>query len=75
MARKLKKKEHAARYQFVRAVEHLMLDLTPEEVGYIADDVSEHGTDGDGGTREDAAVLECLRVIVDALAERGSRRG
>jgi hypothetical protein len=57
--------ELAAKKQFVKAVEHLMLKLTPEEVGRIADDVSEHGTDGDGGALEDSVVVECLRVIVD----------
>jgi hypothetical protein len=67
MSRHLSKKEEAAKDKFVRAVEHLMLKLTPEEVGRIADDVSEHGTDGDGGTVEDGTILECLRVIVDNL--------
>lgn len=63
----LTRKEQAAKDKFVRAVEHLMLDLTPEEVGRIADDVGEHGTDGDGGTREDGTILECLRLIVDEV--------
>lgn len=59
--------ERRAKVRFVRAVETLMLDLNVELVGHIADDVGEHGTDGDGGTREDATVLECLRVIIDAM--------
>ncbi len=66
----LTRKERAAKDKFVRAVEHLMLDLTPEEVGHIADDVSEHGTDGDGGTIEDGTILECLRLIVDEVNRR-----
>ena len=63
----LTKKERRAKDAFVRAVETLMLDLTPESVGRIADCVGECGTDGDGGALEDEAVLECLRVIVDAV--------
>jgi len=61
---------------FVAAVEELMLDLGAESVGRIADYVGEYGTDGGGGMREDAAVVECLNVIVDALgtAPAGGRR-
>ncbi len=52
---------------FVRVVEEMMLDMDAEAVGRIADYVGEHGTDGDGGIREDGAVVECLRVIVDEM--------
>jgi hypothetical protein len=69
MASALTAEERMARDQFVRAVEGLMLDLTPESVGRIVDCVAEHGTDGDGGAREDAAVVECLRVIAGAMEE------
>lgn len=62
--------ERKAKDRFVRAVEALMLDLDAESVGRIADYVGEHGTDGDGGTREDGAVVECLRVIVDAIGRK-----
>lgn len=60
-------RERAGMRRFVSAVERLMMGLTPEQVGHIADYVAEHGTDGDGGTREDAVVLECLRLIVDEV--------
>ena len=56
--------------RFVQAVEALMLDLDAETVGRIADYVGEHGTDGDGGAVEDGVVVECLRVIVDAMGGR-----
>jgi hypothetical protein len=59
--------DRAAMRRFVSAVETLMLELTPKQVGRIADYVAEHGTDGDGGDREDAVVLECLRLVVDAV--------
>jgi hypothetical protein len=59
--------ERTALRRFVSVVEFMMLTLTPEEVGRIADYVAEHGTDGDGGDREDAVVLECLRLVVDAV--------
>ena len=62
--------EVMAMRRFVGAVEHLMLDLDAESVGRIADYVGEHGTDGDGGVREDGAVVECLRVVVDAMGRR-----
>jgi hypothetical protein len=62
--------ETLAKDRFVRAVEALMLDLDAEAVGRIADYVGERGTDGDGGAREDGAVVECLRVIVDAMRGR-----
>lgn len=66
--------ERKAKIQFVRAVERLMLDFDTEEVGRIADDVGECGMDGDrGGAREDAAVVECLRVIVDAMGAEDTR--
>jgi len=64
---KLTFRESQAKVRFVHVVETLMRDLDAESVGRIADYVSEHGTDGDGGAREDAAVVECLRVIVDAV--------
>ena len=67
---RLTAEERRAKDKFVRAVETLMLNLDAESVGRIADDVGEHGTDGDGGVREDAAVVECLRVIVDAMGRR-----
>lgn len=53
--------------KFVGAVEELMLDFDADAVGRIADCVGERGTGGVGGAREDGAVLECLRVIVDAM--------
>ena len=59
--------ERAAMRRFVSAVETLMLELNPEQVGRIADYVGEHGTDGDGGGREDAVVVECLQLIVDVV--------
>ena len=62
--------ERKAKDRFVRAVEALMLDMDADSVGRIADYVGEHGTDGDGGTREDGAVLECLRVIVDGMGRK-----
>jgi hypothetical protein len=68
MTRELTKRERAAKRKFVGAVEHLVLDLTPEQVGRIADDVGEYGTDSGGGARVDAAVLECLRVVVDEVS-------
>jgi len=55
---------------FVRATEALMLGFSAEEVGHLADYVGEHGTYGNGGVREDAAVVECLRVIVDAMGRK-----
>ena len=61
--------ERAAMRRFVSAVETLMLELTPEQVGRIADYVGEHGTDGDGGDREDAVVVECLQLIVDVVGQ------
>jgi|GEM_PF-1492119 len=67
---KLTRGETLARDRLVRAVEAMMLYMTPEEVGRIADHVGEHGTEGDGGAREDAAVVECLRVVVDAMERR-----
>lgn len=71
MARnRLNTKERKAKDQFVRAVETLMLDLDAESVGNIADYVGEHGTDGDGGTREDATVVDCLRIIVDEMGRK-----
>jgi hypothetical protein len=63
---KLARREEAAMRTFIRAVEKLLLDFDAESVGRIADYVGEHGTDGDGGALEDAAVMECLRVLVDA---------
>lgn len=63
----LTKQERKAKEQFIRAVETLMLDLDAEAVGRIADHVGEHGTNGDGGSIEDGSVVECLRVIVDAM--------
>jgi hypothetical protein len=62
---KLSRIELAAKRLFVLAVKALLLDLDAEAVGRIADDVGEYGTNGDGGAREDAVVLECLRVIVE----------
>lgn len=67
---RLSAKERAAKRKFVDAVERLMLDLTPEGVGHVADDVAENGTDGDGGTVEDGTILECLRLIVDEVNRR-----
>jgi hypothetical protein len=67
---KLTRNEHLAKCDLVDAVERLMLDMDAEAVGRIADYVGEYGTDGDGGTREDAAVVDCLRVIVDAMGRR-----
>jgi hypothetical protein len=66
----LTKEQAAAMRAFVRATEALMLGLSAEEVGRIADYVGEHGTDGDGGALEDGAVVECLRVIVDAMGRK-----
>ena len=63
----LTKQERKAKEQFIRAVETLMLDLDAEAVGRIADHVGEHGTNGDGGSIEEGSVVECLRVIVDAM--------
>ena len=63
----LTKQERKAKEQFIRAVETLMLDLDAEAVGRIADHVGEHGTNGDGGSIEDGSVVECVRVIVDAM--------
>ena len=63
---KLARREEAAMRTFIRAAEKLLLEFDAESVGRIADYVGEHGTDGDGGAREDAAVMECLRVLVDA---------
>lgn len=60
--------ERAVLHRFVSAVEILTLDLTPEQVGKLADHVGEHGSGGDGGAREDAVVLECLRLVVDAVS-------
>ena len=67
---RLTAKERRAKRKFVRAVERCMLDMDAESVGRIADDVSEHGTDGDGGTLEDAAVVECLCILVDAMGRK-----
>jgi hypothetical protein len=67
---RLNREEVRLKENFVRAVEELMLDFNAETVGRIADYVGEHGTDGDGGAREDAAVVECLRIIVDAMVRR-----
>jgi hypothetical protein len=64
---RLNREEMRLKDKFVQAVEIMMLDMSAEEVGRIADYVGEHGTDGDGGTREDGTVLECLRIIVDAM--------
>lgn len=63
---KLARREEAAMRTFIRAAEKLLLEFDAESVGRIADYVGEHGTDGDGGAREDSAVMECLRVLVDA---------
>ena len=62
--------EQRVKERFVRIVETMMLDMDAESVGHIADYVSEHGTDGDGGSIEDGLVVECLRVIVDAMGRR-----
>jgi tetrahydromethanopterin S-methyltransferase subunit A len=70
MADRLTAEERKAKDRFVRAVEMIMLDLDAKEVGRIADYVGEHGTDGDGGTREDATVVECLRIIVDEMGRK-----
>ena len=67
---KLTVEESRAKNKFIRGVEALMLDMDAESVGRIADYVSEHGTDGDGGSIEDGLVVECLRVIVDAMGRR-----
>ena len=56
--RSLSRSEQKAKRLLVVAVETLMLDLDAEAVGRIADDVGEHGTDGDGGSLEDAVVFE-----------------
>lgn len=64
---RLSRGETIAKDKFVRAVEALMLTYSDEEVGRIADYVGEHGTDGDGDASVDAVVVECLRVIVDAM--------
>ena len=66
----LSKSELKAKHLFVIAVEAIMLELDAESVGRIADHIGEHGTDGDGGVLEDAAVVECLRVLVDAMGRR-----
>lgn len=68
--RKLTAGERKAKDKFVQAVEVLMLDFDAESVGRIADHIGELGTDGDGGVLEDAAVVECLRVIVDAMGRK-----
>lgn len=62
--------ERRVKERFVRIVETMMLDMDAESVGRIADYVGEHGTDGDGGTLDDGAVVECLRVIVDSMSRR-----
>jgi len=67
---RLNMEERRLKANFVKAVEEMMLDFNAKTVGRIADDVGERGTEGDGGTREDAAVVECLRVIVDAMGRR-----
>jgi hypothetical protein len=58
--------ERKAKWQFVLAIEALF-DMGPASVGRIADDVGEFGTDGDGGLLEDAAIVECLRILVDRV--------
>jgi len=68
--RELTADEQWAKRALVGAVETMMLRLDVESVGRIADDVGEFGTDGDGGALEDAAVVECLRVIVDAMGRK-----
>ena len=67
MADRLTRNERLAKCDFVDAVEKLMLDMDADAVGRIADYVGEHGTDGDGDASVDAVVVECLRVIVDAM--------
>jgi hypothetical protein len=62
---KLSRAELAAKHAFVFAVEALLLDHDADAVGRIADDVGERGASGDDGAREDAVILECLRLIVD----------
>ena len=59
--------EDRAMEAFVASVEELMLDLGAESVGKITDYIGEYGTGGGGGMREDGAILECLRVIVDVM--------
>ena len=65
--------ERKALDDLVEAVEHLMLDMSPESVGRIADYVGENGTDGEGGVAEDGVVLESLRLIVDQMARARTR--
>ena len=65
MSGHLSKSEIRAKDKFVRAVEALLLDMDAESVGRIADHVGEHGTSGDGGAREDAIIVELLRLIVE----------
>jgi hypothetical protein len=67
MAVRLTGKEQRVLRDFVDVVEEMMLEMDAESVGRIADHVGEHGTDGDGGVREDGTVLECLRLIVDEM--------
>ena len=62
---KLSAAEAHAKDRFVRAVEALLLDMDAESVGRIDDHVGEHGTSGDGGAREDAIIVELLRLIVE----------
>jgi hypothetical protein len=66
----LSRTEVLARARFVRAIEELLLDFDAESVGRIADDVGERGAGGDGDTRVDAVILECLRLIVDYHGRR-----
>ena len=61
--------EQHARDNFVSAVLELMLDHDAEAVGRIADNVGEYGIGDDGGPEEDAVIVACLRIIIDAMAD------
>lgn len=67
---RLTSNERRAMNDLVEAVEALMLDYDAEAVGRIADYVGECGTPSDNAD-VDGVVVECLRVVVDAMVRLG----
>jgi hypothetical protein len=63
----LSPREHELKNEFVRAVEGIMLEVDAQSAERMHEFMAEHGTGGDGGSIEDATVLDCLQLIVHNL--------
>lgn len=67
MPTELTPRDHELLNGLLRAVEDLMLRADEPTVRRIAEHVTEHGTDGDGGSVVDVVVADCLQVMADNM--------